>query len=114
MLLRGLGVEKDVAGAARRVKVAAVDGFLRAQVLLAGLYQDGEGRPKDDERARRLYIVAAAAGNVEAIATLGSIDDSARASRRATRGRRSIICAPPRSVMLSRRTTSAISIASCA
>jgi len=52
---QGRGVFKDTAKAGELLQKAVDQGEPNAMVLLAGMYQRGDGKPQDSARAARLY-----------------------------------------------------------
>jgi AcrR family transcriptional regulator len=68
--LRGVGVAKDPAAAARWAQAAAEQGDVEAQYLVACLTRDGVGIPRDAARAFDWFTKAASAGQLKAMHNL--------------------------------------------
>ena len=68
--LRGQGVQKDVAAAARWAQASAEQGDAQAQYLAGSLYRDGAGVSRDTGRAFAWFAKAAAAGQIKAMHNL--------------------------------------------
>jgi len=68
--LRGIGVKKDPAAAARWAEAAAEQGDAEAQYLAGCLYRDGAGVARDAARAFTWFTKAAATGQLKAMHNL--------------------------------------------
>jgi hypothetical protein len=76
---------RDYNEAAKWFKKAADQGDAEGQVSLAGLYQMGQGVPKDRGEALRLYNLAASQHNINGLFNLGNMYNCC--GRRATGAR---------------------------
>ena len=63
--------KEDYETALRELKPLAEKGHAQAQVMLGGMYRDGEGVPQNDKTAATWYTLAADQGDVDAQANLG-------------------------------------------
>ena len=75
MYANGRGVPLDDAEAVRWYRLAADQGFDRAQTSLGFYYREGLGVPQDYAEAVRWYRLAAEQGNVGAQGSLGLMGD---------------------------------------
>jgi localization factor PodJL len=66
----GRGLPQDFAAAAEWFERAGNQGLIPAQFRLGGLYEKGLGVKRDLDKARRLYVAAAEAGNAKAMHNL--------------------------------------------
>ena len=69
----GKGVHQDFTETARWFRLAAEQGFARAQFSLGAMYGSGTGVPQDDAEAVRLYRSAAEQGDAYAQLILGLV-----------------------------------------
>ncbi len=74
----GNGVPKDYEEAVRWYRLAAEQGYARAQFYLGSMYQTGRGVPKDYKVALRWYKLAAVQGHAEAQFYLGTMYQNGR------------------------------------
>jgi hypothetical protein len=85
MLLRGEGIEMDIAKAVAYFRAGAEAGNAKAQQHLAWRYFNGEGVPRDYEQALRWFRAAADQGALEAMVQIGFMYEKGLGVKRSIR-----------------------------
>jgi TPR repeat protein len=76
MYYDGKFVKNDRAEAAKYFQMSAVQGHIKSQLFLGGLYEKGKGVKKDLAEAAKWYGKAAEQGDAEAIRKLSKLKKS--------------------------------------